>query len=179
MHILVKPLVKILEQLLSQAIDQFKKVNKIKGIEFSERLQRVVDSYNDRRKDEAYANAVLDDVAEQLSKLLSELRDEKKSFEGMGIDYEEKAFYDILKAVAEKFEFEYPEDKLIHLSKEVKKIVDDKSRYTDWAQREDIKSELKVDLILVLADNDYPPVPRDEVFQQIFEQAENFRKYQV
>ena len=133
----------------------------------------------DRRKDEAYANAVLDDVAEQLSKLLSELRDEKRSFEGMGIDYEEKAFYDILKAVAKKFEFEYPEDNLIHLSKEVKKIVNDKSRYTDWAKREDIKSELKVDLILVLADNNYPPVTRDEVFLQIFEQAEIFRKYQV
>lgn len=171
--------VKILKQLLSKAINQFKKVNKIKGLEFSERLQRIVDSYNDRRKDEAYANAVLDDVAEQLSKLFSELRDEKRSFEGMGIDYEEKAFYDILKAVAKKFEFEYPEDKLIHLSKEVKKIVNDKSRYTDWAKREDIKSELKVDLILVLADNKYPPVPRDEVFLQIFEQAENFRKYQV
>ena len=169
--------VKILERLLSQAIDEFKKVNKIKGIEFSKRLQRVVDNYNNRRKDEAYANAVLDDVAEQLSKLLTELRDEKNSFEGMGIDYEEKAFYDILKAVAEKFEFEYPENKLISLAKQVKLIVDDKSQYTDWAQRDDIKAELKVDLILVLAENDYPPVPRDDVFQQIFEQAENFRKY--
>ena len=27
----------------------------------------------------------------------------------MGIDYEEKAFYDILKAVARKYEFEYPD----------------------------------------------------------------------
>ena len=79
--------------------------------------------------------------------------------------------------VAEKFEFEYPEDKLISLSRQVKIIVDEKSQYTDWAQREDIKAELKVDLILVLADNHYPPVPRDEVFQQIFEQVENFRKY--
>lgn len=170
--------VKILQRLLSQAIDEFKKVNKIKGLEFSERMQAVVDSYNDRRKDEAYANEVLDDVAEQLSKLLEQLKAEKNSFEGMGIDFEEKAFYDILEAIAKKFEFEYPEDKLITLSKEVKKIVDDKSKYTDWSQREDIKAELKVDLILVLAAHGYPPVPRDEVFQQIFEQAENFKKYQ-
>lgn len=169
--------IKILERLLSQAIDEFMKVNKIKGVEFSERLQAVVDSYNDRRRDEAYANEVLDDVAEQLSQLLSQLKDEKNSFEGMGIDFEEKAFYDILEAIAKKFEFEYPYDKLIKLSKEVKRIVDDKSKYTDWSQREDIKAELKVDLILVLAANGYPPVPRDEVFQQIFEQAENFKKY--
>lgn len=170
--------VKILQRLLSQAIDEFKKVNKIKGLEFSERMQAVVDSYNDRRRDEAYANEVLDDVAEQLSQLLVQLKEEKNSFEGMGIDFEEKAFYDILEAIAKKFEFNYPHDKLITLSKEVKKIVDDKAKYTDWSQREDIKAELKVDLILILAEHGYPPVPRDEVFQQIFEQAENFKKYQ-
>lgn len=169
--------IKILERLLAQAIDEFKKVNKIKALEFSERLQKIVDVYNDRRLDEAYANEVLDDVAEQLSKLMEQLKKEKNSFEGMGIDFEEKAFYDILEAVAKKFKFEYPYEKLIVLSKEVKKIVDDKSKYTDWSQREDIKAELKVDLILVLAAHGYPPVPRDEVFQQIFEQAENFKKY--
>lgn len=170
--------IKILQRLLSQAIDEFKKVNKIKGLEFSERMQAVVDNYNDRRRDEAYANEVLDDVAEQLSQLLAQLKEEKNSFEGMGIDFEEKAFYDILEAIAKKFEFDYPHDKLITLSKEVKKIVDDKTKYTDWSQREDIKAELKVDLILILAAHGYPPVPRDEVFQQIFEQAENFKKYQ-
>ena len=171
--------VKILQRLLSQAIDEFKKVNKIKGIEFSERMQAIVDSYNDRRRDEAYANEVLDDVAEQLSQLLEQLKNEKKSFEGLGINYEEKAFYDILESIARKFEFEYPHEKLIALSKEVKRIVDDKSKYTDWDKREDIKAELKVDLILVLAAHGYPPVPRDEVFQQIFDQAENFKKYNM
>jgi type I restriction enzyme R subunit len=79
--------------------------------------------------------------------------------------------------VAEKYEFPYPHEKLIVLSRKVKTIVDDKARYTDWSQRDDIKAELKVDLILVLADNGYPPVPRDEIFKEIFEQAENFKKY--
>ena len=48
----------------------------------------------------------------------------------MGIDYEEKAFYDILNIVARKYEFEYPDDKMIELSKRIKLIVDDKARYT-------------------------------------------------
>jgi len=169
--------IKILHQLLLQAIDEFRKVNKIKGIEFSDRLKKVVQDYNNRRKDEKYANEVLDEVADQLAKLLHDLKAEKTSFVGMGIDFEEKAFYDILKSVAEKYEFPYPHEKLIALSRKVKEIVDDKARYTDWAQREDIKAELKVDLILVLAEHGYPPVPRDEVFKEIFEQAENFKKY--
>ena len=44
------------------------------------------DRYNNRRRDEAYANEVLDDVAEQLAQLLSELKTEKNSFKNMGID---------------------------------------------------------------------------------------------
>lgn len=169
--------IKILQRLLSQAIDEFRKVNKIMGMEFADRLKRVVDEYNNRRRDEAYANEVLDDVAEQLAQLLEELKKEKNSFKEMGIDYEEKAFYDILKAVARKYEFEYPDDKMIELSKRIKFIVDDKSRYTDWSTREDIKANLQVDLILLLDEFDYPPVTLDDVYKEVLEQAENFKKY--
>lgn len=169
--------IKVLQRLLSQAIDEYKKVNRIMGMEFSERLKRVVDEYNNRRRDEAFANEVLDDVAEQLAKLLEELKLEKDSFKAMGIDYEEKAFYDILKAVAKKYGFEYPEDKMIELSKRIKVIVDDKAKYTDWSTREDIKATLQVDLILLLDEFDYPPVTIDDVYKEVLEQAENFKKY--
>ncbi|MCD6435727.1 MAG: DUF3387 domain-containing protein [Clostridiales bacterium] len=118
-------------------------------------------------------------INEKFSDLFKELQKERNSFMDLGIDFEEKAFYDILKAVAEKYKFEYPEEKLIKLSQEVKLIVDDRAKYTDWAQRDDIKAELKVALILVLAEHGYPPVPKDEVFKEIFEQAENFKKYVV
>ena len=168
--------IKILQRLLSYAISEFKKVNKIKGVEFADRLNLVVDAYNNRRR-ESYANEVLDDVAEQLAILLEELKCEKDSFKKMGIDYEEKAFYDILKAMAKKYEFEYPEDKMIELSKRIKVIVDDKSQYADWSTRDDIKADLQVDLILLMDEFDYPPVTRDDVYEEVLEQAENFKKY--
>lgn len=171
--------IKVLQRLLSQAIEEFGKINKIMSIEFSDRLKKVVDDYNNRRRDEAFANEVLDDIAEQLTQLLQALKDEKNSFIGMGIDFEEKAFYDILKAVAKKFEFddEYPDDKMIELSKRIKIIVDDKSKYTDWSTREDIKANLQVDLILLLDEFGYPPVTIDDVYKDVLEQAENFKKY--
>ena len=84
----------------------------------------------------------------------------------------------LLKALAYKYDFEYPEDKLLHLAKAVKTVIDDKARYTDWSRREDIKAELKADLIIHLAENGYLPVDRDEVYKEIFEQTENFKKYQ-
>lgn len=169
--------IKALQRLLSYAIEEFKRVNRIKSIEFSERMRAVVEVYNNRRKDEAFANEVLDDVASQLAALLHELKNEKNSFENMGINYEEKAFYDILLAVSKKYEFEYPDDKMIELSKEIKKIVDDKAKYTDWSTREDIKANLQVDLIVLLDEYGYPPVTIDDVYKEVLEQAENFKKY--
>ncbi len=169
--------IKLLQKLLAKAIDEFKKTNKIQGVDFSKRLKKLVEVYNERKDFQSMQSDVLDDVAEQFADLFNELVKERNSFNDLGIDFEEKAFYDILKAIAAKHEFEYPHDNLIKLSKEIKSIIDDKSRYTDWSHRDDIRAELKVDLILILAENGYPPVPKDEIFKEIFEQAENFKKY--
>lgn len=171
--------IKLLQQLLAKAINELKKVNKIQGVDFSQKMQLLVTKYNERKND-TFGGEVFDDITQEITnniiQLYHDLKEEMNSFEDLGIDFEEKAFYDILKALAHKYDFEYPEDKLLLLAKSVKKIVDDKAKYTDWSKRDDIKAELKVDLILLLAENGYPPVDRDEIYQEIFEQAENFKK---
>lgn len=169
--------VKLMERLLKTIITEFKKVNKAKGVDFSKRLSTLVDKYNERKDSAVFADEVINEVARQMADLLKELNKEKKSFKDLGISYEEKAFYDILKSIAKQFGFEYPEDKLLKLSAEIKKIVEDKSKYTDWSTRDDIKAELKMDLIVTLDEYGYPPVTNDEVFKEILEQAENFKKY--
>ncbi len=171
--------IKLLQQLLAKAIDDFKKVNRTKGIDFADKFKRLVDRYNERDEDSVLVSDVLDDFSGELVELIRALQSERESFGDLGINLEEKAFYDILKSLAIKYDFTYPEDKLIVLAKAVKLIVDDKTKYTDWSQRGDIKAELKVDLILVLADHGYPPVDRDEVYKEIYEQAENFKKYRA
>jgi type I restriction enzyme, R subunit len=168
--------IKLLQQLLAKSIDEFKKVNKVKAIDFSKKMKILVDSYNERKPD-VLQSEVLEDFTDEIIVLYHELVKEKGSFADLGIDFEEKAFYDILKSLCVKYDFTYPEDKLLNLSKQVKVVVDDKAKYADWNKRANIKAELKVDLILLLAENGYPPVDKDEVYQEIFEQAENFKKY--
>ena len=65
---------------------------------------------------------------------------------------------------------------MITLAKRVKVLVDTQAKFPDWDRRDDIKAELKVGLILLLDEFGYPPVERDEVYVEIFEQAENFKK---
>ena len=169
--------IKLLQKLLAKAIDDVKKINKITGIDFSKRLQFIVDKYNERKEDDVLQSRVLEDFTDEIIDLYYALKKEKDSFKDLGIDFEEKAFYDILRALAHKYDFNYPDDKLLVLAQKVKLVVDDKAKYTDWSKRDDIKAELKVDLIILLAESGYPPVDRDEIYKEIFEQAENFKKY--
>lgn len=170
--------VKLMERLLRQVIRAFQRVNKVKALDFTKRLNDLIDRYNDRKDSVAFADDVVTEVAHQMTELLKSLHAEKNSFAAMGITYEEKAFYDILKSIAQQFGFDYPEDKLLLLAARIKDLVDDKSRYTDWAMRGDIKDSLKMDLIILLAEHGYPPVTNDAVFKEILEQAENFKRNQ-
>jgi len=171
--------IKLLQQLLAKAIGELKKVNQMQGIDFSKRFQALVERYNERKEEDVLVSSVLEDFSDEIINLFGELKDEMNSFEGMGINFEEKAFYDILKSLAKKYDFDYPEDKLLDLSKEVKVVVDDKAQFTDWSHRDDIKASLKVALILLLAKYKYPPISRDEIYKEIFEQAENFKANRV
>ena len=166
----------LLQQMLTKAIGEFSKTNKVKGVNFSKKMNMLVEKYNERDEKDVLRSEVINDFSDEIINLYNELRVEMESFGDMGIDFEEKAFYDILTSLANKYDFTYPEDKLLNLAKEVKKIIDDKAKYTDWNKRDDIKAELHFDLIILLDEWGYPPIDRDEVYKEIFEQAENFKR---
>lgn len=169
--------VKLMEQLLKRVIDSVKKVNKVKAVSFTNRLNGIIDKYNDRSDDIVLADEIVTEVANQLAQLFEEIKKDNVLPESIP-NIEVKAFYDILKSVAEQYGFlnEYTEEQYIALAKDVKNVVDDKTQYIDWDKKADIKAQLKVQIILTLAKHKYPPATRDEVFKAIFEQAENFKK---
>ena len=169
--------IKLLQQLLARVIGEIRKVNRVRGIDFTKKMQALVERYNQRDENDILKSEVYEEMAEQLTNLIWEVHKEFSAGDALGIDFEEKAFYDILKELCIKYDFNYPEDKLIELSKAVKDLVDGQAKFPDWNKRDDIKSALKVGLILLLDEFGYPPVERDEVYVEIFEQAENFKKF--
>jgi len=164
--------------LLAKVIGEIKKVNKVKGIDFTKKMQALVERYNDRTENDILKSEVYEEMAEQLTDLIWEVHKEFSAGDELGIDFEEKAFFDILLALCIKYDFTYPEDKMIELAKAVKVLVEEQAKFPDWNKRDDIKSALKVGLILLLDEYGYPPVERDEVYVEIFEQAENFKRNQ-
>ena len=168
--------IKLLQQLLARVIGEIKKVNRVKGIDFTKKMEALVERYNNRDVNDILRSEVYEEMAEALTNLIWEVHKEFSAGDELGINFEEKAFYDILKELCIKYDFKYPDEKMIELAKAVKDLVDGQSKFPDWNKRDDIKSALKVGLILLLDEHGYPPVERDEVYVEIFEQAENFKK---
>ena len=170
--------VRLMEQLLKKVIESMRKVNKQKGIDFTKRLEDIVKRYNDRSDDAALANDVIDEVVQQMMDLMEDVKDSRTAGDAIGLSFEEMAFFDILKAVAIKYDFiaEFPDEKLSDLAKQVKELVEQQATVADWNNRDDIKAELKMNVIILLAGAGYPPKIHDEVFKEILEQAENFKR---
>ncbi len=172
--------IQLLQKLLEKAIGDFKKVNQLQGINFSKRLQSLVEQYNERKENDVFNaeefNTITDEMVEQIFGLFGELKGEMTSFADLGIDIEEKAFYDILAAMRQKYDFSYEDDKMLELAKAMKVIVDNQAQFPDWSKRDDIKAALKVELILLLHKYGFPPVANDDVYKSVLEQAENFKK---
>ena len=169
--------VQLMEQLLKRVIESVRVVNKMKSVDFSERLKEIIKIYNDRSDDLALTDEIVTAVISHLADLFDDIKKDAVLPDGIP-DIEVKAFYDILKSVAEQYGFDdqYTEDEYICMAKDVKAVVDDQTNYIDWNKKADIKAQLKVKIILTLAKYKYPPkTPSEDAYKAIFEQAENFK----
>lgn len=173
---------KMLIDLLRRTIEQYSRTNKYKAEEFSKRMKNLVDKYNNRDgqilvSNDDVINEFIDSLSEEAQKILEDLKKDAEEFKKMGITFEEKAFYDILKAIKDKYNFEYADDKLVDLAKKVKAVVDNKAKYTDWSSKSDIRASLQSDIIRLLNKNGYPPMTFDDIYEKVIAQVENFKKY--
>lgn len=174
---------KMLVELLRKAISAYSKTNKFKAEEFSKRMKNLVDKYNKRDEtilvsNKDVINEFMDSLSEEAQKILQDLKIDSDTFKSLGITFEEKAFYDILKAIRDKYKFIYDDNRLIDLSKKVKKVVDNKAKYTDWSSRDDIRASLQSDIIRLLNANGYPPETFEAVYEKVLEQVENYKKFE-
>lgn len=108
------------------------------------------------------------------------------TFRKIGLTFEEKAFYDILIALRDEYNFEYGTDKVINgvtvndkckaLAQKIKEIIDTKSSFADWLNNQIVRDQLKFDIKVCLIKNGYPPQYSPEVFRKVMEQVENFEE---
>ena len=168
--------IQLLQKLLEKAISDFRKVNQLQGINFTRRFQAIIDRYNERREDDVLNGEEFDTFSQEMTDIIYDIKTEMGTWADLGIDIEEKAFFDILAHMRDKYQVTYDDEKMLSLAKEMKSVVDNTSKYPDWSKRDDIKAKLKVELILLLHKHKFPPVANDDVYMGVLAQAENFKK---
>ena len=94
--------IKLLQQLLAKVIGEIRKVNRVKGIDFSRKMQAIVDRYNNRDANDILRSEVYEEMANALTDLIWEVHKEFNAGDELGIDFEEKAFLRHLERTLQK-----------------------------------------------------------------------------
>ena len=186
----------LLVKMLRKQIKEYSKTNQMAAKKFQEMLEATINEYHERRKhlsaeeageaQEMTSEEIIKNATEQALKILRNMNADRESFRKIGLTFEEKAFYDILMALRDQYNFEYGEDKVVggvsvnekckSLAKKIKEIIDTKSSFADWLNNQIVRDQLKFDIKVCLVKNGYPPQYSPEVFRKVMEQVENFEE---
>ena len=159
-------------------------------------MEATIKEYHQRRKflseqeagetQEATAESIIKNATEQALNILNGMQADRESFRKLGLTFEEKAFYDILIHLRDKYNFVYGEDKKVDgivvnekckgLARKIRDIIDTKSSFADWLNNVRVRDLLKLDIKICLVKNGYPPQYTPEVFREVMDQVENFRE---
>ncbi|WP_031444005.1 type I restriction endonuclease subunit R [Arenibacter algicola] len=185
----------VLIKMLRKSIKEYEDTNKIAAEKYEELLNRTLEEYHNRRaslsSEEATStqaeavDSIIRYATQQALEIMSKLGEDKDSFRKLGLTFEEKAFYDILMHLRDKYNFEFGEDKKVGsliinekcklLAQKIKELIDMQSSFTDWLNNSNVRADLNQKIFFCLHKNGYPPQHNDEVFDQVMEQVENFK----
>ena len=187
----------VLVKMLRKTISEYKATNKIAAEKYEELLNKTLEEYHNRRSkisaEEATltqaeaVDSIIANATQQALEILERLGEDKESFRKLGLTFEEKAFYDILMHLRDKYNFEYGTDRKVGsiiindkcktLAQKIKEIIDSQSSFSNWLNNANIRAELNQKIFFCLAKNGYPPQYNDDVYEQVMEQVENFKQY--
>ena len=154
----------LLIKMLRKQIKEYGKVNRLASKNFQEMLEKTIAEYNERRKhlsleesgeaQEQASESIIQIATEQALGVLQQMNESRESFRKIGLTFEEKAFYDILIALRDQYNFEYGIDREIDgvivndkcklLAKKIKEVIDIKSSFADWLNNKNLFGKKRI-----------------------------------
>ncbi len=154
----------ILMRVMKEKVDGIKQVNLVKSREFSEKLKKIIDKYNNRNDDQDVF-----EVLEELLKFKEALMGAIQEGTQMELSYEEKAFFDVLTADPEVIE-KMDSDILIKIAKELTKTVKENMTHA-WYEKAQAQARMRKEIKRLLKKYDYPPNKSEKAVDDVLEQA--------
>lgn len=157
--------VQIVKKLLERAIAESRKNNYFKSQEYSKRLRKILEKYNDRDTVFAPEQTIID-----LVNFASEMVKDEKTANDLGVFGRERAFYDAL--IRDKSAKELLNDETLKLiARELKSVVEDYAS-TDRSHKESTRARMRIKIKECLKKYNYPPEYQKQAVDDVIKQAE-------
>ena len=157
--------VEIVKKLLERAIAESRKNNFFKSQEYSKRLRKILERYNDRDNLFTPETTIVD-----LVNFAGEMVSDEKEANKLGIFGRERAFYDAL--IRDKSAQELLSDETLKLiAHELKDVVEEYA-LTDWSAKEATRARMRTKIKECLRKYNYPPEYTKQAVDDVIKQAE-------
>jgi type I restriction enzyme R subunit len=155
--------VELLRKLLEGEIKVRRRKNVVQARSFAEMLEQAIRRYQNRAVEAVQ-------VIEELIALAKEMREADRRGEQLGLSEEELAFYDALETNDSAVKV-LGEPTLKQIARELVETVR-RNVTIDWAERENVRANLRRLVKRVLRKYGYPPDKQEKATQTVMEQAE-------
>ena len=157
--------VEIVKKILERAISESRKNNFFKSQEYSRRLRKILEIYNDRDNMFNPEKTIV-----SLVNFAGEMVANEKEANKLGIFGRERAFYDAL--IRDKTAKELLSDETLKLiAHELKDVVEDYA-LTDWSAKEATRARMRIKIKECLKKYNYPPEYTQKAVDDVIKQAE-------
>ena len=154
--------VKLLEKLLKERISKYEHTNIVQSKKFSEMLNMALSNY-------LKGMLTNEEVIEELLKMAADIKKNEEEGNDLGLNTEEKAFYDALSS-PEGIREAYTDEQFVELTKELTEQLR-KNRTIDWNRKESSRAKMRVLVKRLLKKYKYPPEGQEKALEVVMAQC--------
>ena len=157
--------VQLLQKLMKERIRKYERTNVVQSLRFSEMMNKALSNY-------LKGMLTNEEVIEELLRMAAEIRRTEQEGNELGLNAEEKAFYDALSS-PEGVRDAYTDKEFVALTKELTEQLR-KNRTIDWNHKETARARMRVMVKRLLKKYHYPPEGQEQALRTVMEQCDRW-----
>lgn len=157
--------IELLKRLLKERVHLYERTNLVQAQKFSELINMALSNY-------LKGMLTNEEVIKELLDLAQEIAKSEKVADSLGLNAEEKAFYDALTRPQAVKDF-YTNEQLVNLTKELTEELR-KNRTIDWQKKESARAGMRSKVKRLLKKYKYPPEEEQSALETVIKQCEQW-----
>ncbi len=157
--------IELLKRLLKERVHLYERTNLVQAQKFSDLINMALSNY-------LKGLLTNEEVIKELLELAQEIAKSEKMADSLGLNAEEKAFYDALTRPQAVKDF-YTNEQLVSLTKELTEELR-KNRAIDWQKKESARAGMRSKVKRLLKKYKYPPEEEQSALETVIHQCEQW-----